>query len=618
MKLCNKCEIEKELSEFKPHPTSKDGLRKSCYDCIGEKNPNKSRAEKRREEKPFKKVQKKLKKLELSDEDRFMKRLLKDFPSFLAYSYSYINLPNPTPIQIRIATLLGENRPELILQAPRGVGKSWITGIFGAWRLLRNPDEKILIISGTATLAEKISKFMRTLLHDIPLLNHLEPDGNESDSVKKWDVKGCRTSIETSVSAMGITGAIVGKRATLVIADDVEIPSNSATQVMREKLLDNVKEFSNILIPDIPGSVIFLGTPQSMESIYSKLPYTRTIIPAQVPTNVEAYEGCLDPWVFDQGEPGTPTDKVRFPMAVLDEKLSKIGLAAYMLQYMQDITLSDQDKYPLKQANFILADLDKEMAPLNISYGSGKANRIDDIDNIGWSGDYLYKASWIDERREKYDKIIMSIDPSGEGTDETTYAIIGIKNGFVFVLDIGGTGRDIAGNGDEALMKLALKAKEYKVHEVVPEKNWGGGTYTHLLKHTMNIVYPCTIIDDFSVKGQKEVRIINNISPLLSNHRLVFDYNLVKTDVDTAKNDYKSLVYSLVYQMTHLTSDKQSLVHDDRVDALALACQYVNDYLVLDADTLIKQAEKEEMKKWLAEKIYGNQSSSNASFIKKR
>lgn len=604
-KLCNVCNDYLELVNFSEHHKAKDGRRRTCNVCL-EGIPQ-TRQQKRAPIKAQKKVIKKIEKEVLSDEDKYLKKLINDFPTFLEYVYSYIGLGKPTSGQNRIAEILGENPKELILQAPRGVGKSWITGIFGTWRLLRNPDEKILIVSGTSGLSEDVSKFMRRLLHDVPLLKHLEPTSDMSDSVIKWNVRGCKPAIVKSVSAVGIGGHIVGKRATLVIADDVEIPSNSQTQVMREKLMKQVGEFSNILIPDMPGSVIFLGTPQSEESVYSKLPYKRIIIPARVPENIEVYQGALDPWVLKQGPVGTTIDE-RLNDEALKEKLSKIGWAAYLLQYMQDISLSDSDKYPLKQSDLIVTSLDKLLAPINLTYGKGKDHQIKELDNIGFSGDYLYAPSWIDTRREKYDNIVMGIDPSGSGSDETSWAVIGTKNGFVFVLDVGGT---VDGYSEKSLLTLAMKAKEYKVNKIIPEKNMGSGMFAVLLEKILMKIYPCQIEKEFTSKGQKELRIINNIEPLLTNHQMVIDYGLIESDITLSKTDLKSSVYSLVYQLTHITKDRGCLVHDDRLDALAIACEYIKDSVFIDADFMIKQAEEEEMKRFLYENIYNKGNSNN-------
>ena len=62
---------------------------------------------------------------------------------------------------------------------------------------------------------------------------------------------------------------MAGSRADEVIADDVEVPNNSFTQPMRDKLAEAVKEFDAILKPN--GKVTFLGTPQVENSLYLTL-----------------------------------------------------------------------------------------------------------------------------------------------------------------------------------------------------------------------------------------------------------------------------------------------------------------------------------------------------------
>ena len=73
-----------------------------------------------------------------------------------------------------------------------------------------------------------------------------------------------------SVRSVGITGQMTGGRATIIVADDVEIPSNSLTQVRRERLAEAVKEFDAVLVPG--GEVTYLGTPQTEMSLYNQLP----------------------------------------------------------------------------------------------------------------------------------------------------------------------------------------------------------------------------------------------------------------------------------------------------------------------------------------------------------
>ena len=548
----------------------------------------------------------------MMNEEEVLKKILNDFPTYLAYVYSNIGLPSPTPLQIRIATILNDNPKRLILEAARGTGKSWIIAIYSTWRILRNVEEKIIVLSASGPKAIEIATFMRRLFEEVPLLHHLRPGSESRDSVLSFDVAGCKPAIAPSISALGITGQITGKRASLILADDVEVPANSMTELMREKLVARVNELEALLIPDMPNSIIFAGTPQSMESIYNKLDYQTVILPAQVPEDETVYEGKLDPWILLQGKPGEATDKVRFPGGVLDERRAGMGLSMYKLQYMLDTTLSDAERFPLKCKDMIVTSITSYDCPLSVTYTGSREYVIKDLESFGFTGDVFHRPLRTHEDTAQYDTKIMSIDPSGQGTDETTYAVLGVKNGLVYVIDVGGTK---LGYSEEALVFLANKAKTHGVSTIVPEKNFGSGMFTNLFVKTLAMVYPCTVIDDFNVKGQKEVRIIDNIEPLLTNHKLIMNYELIQDDYEEVKKEPTNIVYSLLYQLTHITRDKGSLVHDDRLDALAIACQYVQDMVLVDTDKTIKALKDAEMEKFLYEKVYSKYKPQRTNFI---
>ena len=536
-------------------------------------------------------------------DEELLRRLVTDFSFYLDYIYMNIGLPRSTPLQQRISQILGDNPSRLILEAARGTGKSWIGAIYTTWRLLRNPEEKILVVSGSGAKAQEIATFIRRLFEDVPILRPLRPTKEQRDSIIAFDIKGCKVAIAPSVSCLGITSQITGKRASLVIADDVEIPSNSMTEVMREKLINRTQEFEALLIPDMPSSIIYLGTPQSMESIYNKLDYPTKVLPAQVPEDPMMYEGKLDDWILLQGKAGEATDKVRFPNEVLLERQAGMGAAGYKLQYMLDTTLSDSEKFPLKQKDIMVLPLDKKEAPATVTYTGSKEYALD-IPNIGFTGDRLHRPIRVSKDYLPYDKIIMSIDPSGSGTDETTWCVLGILSGNVYVLDWGGTK---LGYSEEALMILALKAKEYKVNEIVPEKNFGSGMFTELFRKVLIKVYPCTIIDDFNVKGQKETRILNNTIPLFTNHQVIFNETVLRDEIEWVQsNPVENMQYSLIYQFTHATYDKGAIPHDDRLDAMAIAFQYVSDMVIVDANKRLKEIKEKEMEEWLNKTVYGS------------
>ena len=186
-------------------------------------------------------------------------RVREDFRVFLWLTWKHLNLPDPTPIQQDIALFLAKGPDRMILQAFRGVGKSWITSAFVCWSLLRNPQFNILVVSASKQRADDFSTFTRRLIHEMPILNMLRPREGQRDANIAFDVGPARAAHAPSVKSMGITGQITGSRADIIIADDIEVLNNTQTHAMREKLVNTVKEFSSVIKPQ--GRIIYLGTP---------------------------------------------------------------------------------------------------------------------------------------------------------------------------------------------------------------------------------------------------------------------------------------------------------------------------------------------------------------------
>ena len=95
---------------------------------------------------------------------------------------------------------------------------------------------------------------------------------------------------------MGITGQLTGSRADLMILDDIEVPGNSMTELMREKLLQLCTEAESILTPKDDSRILFLGTPQTTFTVYRKLAernYRPFVWPARYPKDQANYEGLL-------------------------------------------------------------------------------------------------------------------------------------------------------------------------------------------------------------------------------------------------------------------------------------------------------------------------------------
>jgi len=522
-----------------------------------------------------------------------MKLLVQSFPDFLDYTFNCISLPNATPLQRDIAKTLQEGNRRLLIEAFRGIGKTYITGCYAGWRLLRNPNEKILIVSASGSHATAISTFIHKLLATVPLMEHLQPRSDQRNSVMSFDVNGCETTVQPSVKCLGITGSLQGNRASLLIADDVETSINSATEMMRAKIIQQINEFDSILQTDGDASIVGLGTPQTGDSVYNRFVdkgFLVRIWPSRIPADPMIYEGRLAPYIeMLAGDIGDPTD-VRFSHEDLLEREASVGKSYYNLQYQLDTTLSDADKYPLKQEDLIVSDIDTIKGPISMGYSSQRKDLID-LPNLGFTGDCMFGPGRIDEDYTDYHYSIMSIDPSGRGSDEMGYAVMKYLHGKIYVVDVGGLQ---GGYKDENLFKLAHIAKVHNVNTIYTESNFGDGMFDQLLQPILKKVHPAAIEEVRSSK-QKELRIIDTMEPLLNQHRLVFDKTMVKKDIEGALTDAQKLPYSLIYQMTHITRQRGCLRHDDRLDALSIGLQQLVETVGVDEDDMVKDYKEEQL-----------------------
>ena len=533
---------------------------------------------------------------------------LEDFKAFLKLSWEHLRLPEPSLLQYHIADFLQEGHSRSVLQALRGAGKTWITGAYAAWRLLRDPEEKILIVSQSGGHSDNIGIFIRKLIDTMPILEHLKPKMSKGHrtSNTSFDVDGCNVAVQPSLRCLGITSQIQGSRASLLISDDVEGQNNSATEMRREQLRQATAEFEAVLQTGDTAQILVLGTPQSAESIYNGFRedgYVTRIFPARYPEETSIYEGCLAPYMVEAMERnpeiiGTTTEP-RFTEEDLIMRENRYGRSGFKLQFMLDTTLSDAEKYPLKLKDLIVTDLDATEGPSSITWSSQGSHEIQEIPNVGFRGDKLHRPNTQASDTKKYEGIVLAVDPSGTGTDETGWCVVAHLLGRLYVLDFGGFR---GGYNDKNLMFLAKKAKEFKVHDIYVEQNFGDGMYRALLAPIVNSIYPCNI-EEVRVNTQKEVRIIDTLEPIMNQHRLVFNYSSTASDINYCLKDPNNMMYGLMFQLSHITRDRQSLRHDDRLDVLALAVSYwlERDVLEQNLDNALASYRSKQLDKQLKE-----------------
>lgn len=536
--------------------------------------------------------------------DDILDKAKNSFPFFLTIVWHAIGLPKPTPIQTDFAVTL-QNPPSksMILEAFRGMGKSFILCAFACWVLWNDRDKKIMIVSASKERADANALFIKKILTAIPFLEGLLPDKGQRDTRTVFDISGCLPDNSPSVKSIGITGQITGSRADIIIADDVESFNNSYTQGQRDKLFESVKEFDAVLKPG--GQIFFLGTPQTESTLYNELPhrgYTLRIWPARYPYDLkqrrnyisDEHGDRLAPYIADRYDSNPdeyaskPTDPLRFDDDELNRKELSYNKIGFLLQFMLDTNLSDEDKYPLKLRDFIVAELSKEAAPMKLSWLPNDKTKVNDIPIVGLKGDCYYTYFNCSDEIQPYAIKIMTIDPSGKGKDETAYSVGYFLNGYIFIVDCGGFTN---GYDEVTLTKLAKIAKEYKVSSIIVEGNYGSGMWTQLFRPVLFKHHKCSV-EDINSKGQKELRIIDTLEPVLASHKLVIDKRCVINDYNSACNSGEKK-YSLMYQLTRVTRDRGCLEHDDRLDSLSMMVDFFNDLMCLDDDIGIENLTEE-------------------------
>jgi len=544
--------------------------------------------------------------INLTPQERWAQiKLLQDaYPEFPEFLYDVITGLmgfDCTANQLDIALYLQHGPLYRMIQAQRGQAKTTVTAAYAVWRLIQDPTTRVLVISSGDKMAKEISNWIIQIIFGMDDLRCLRPDRNAGDraSVEAFDVHNALKGPEKSpsVACMGITGNMQGKRADVLIADDVESQKNSASAEMRERLLHLTRDFTSI---NSKGDIIYLGTPQSVDSIYNTLPgrgFDVRIWPGRYPTDAEIdnYGTFLAPMIREamdadpslrtgggmSGNRGKPTDDVILPEDVLVKKEIDQGAAYFQLQHMLDTRLADSERFPLKISKLCFMAIPDGNVPIQVFAHAAPANRITTPSDYPVS-DKFYRAAGFSKEFGAFQGTHMYVDPAGGGAngDETAYAVTRFSAGKVFLVDIGGVkgGLDI-----EALDALTAIALRWKVENISIEKNYGNGALSNVWQPILFKKHPCTI-DDVWESGQKELRIIDTLEPVIGSGRLIVEESLIEKDWKSVQKypAERRASYSVFNQIAKITRDRGSLFHDDRIDALAGTVRFWVDSLSQD------------------------------------
>lgn len=552
-------------------------------------------------------------------------------------------------IQEDIAQFMQQGLSKCMVQAQRGQAKSTLAALYCVWLLIIKPTRRVLIVSGGERQASDVAFLIIRIIQNWSILCWMRPDPTKGDrtSVSGFDIHYTLKGVDKSpsVSCVGITANLQGMRADFVLADDVETQRNSMTQTEREKLALLIKEFDAICIS---GSIMYLGTPQTKDSIYRLLPsrgYKVRVWCGRYPTNeeLERYGAGVEiaPKIMEalianpelqsgggiEGNRGQPTDPEHITEHILQEKELSYGTEGFSLQYMLDTTLSDELRTRIKLIDIPIIGCGYTDVPETLHWLVQPNKGLLPSDSTDYTKIHqLYYASAVSDVFIPLKHKLMALDPSGSGGDELAFAIGGATNSFIYLLSVGGFR---GGTSPENMNRVILKLIDTDTKVLDIEKNMGHGTVgllfqshirtlkTELEQHVPTVdkfldssklgrrelidFLGSIAITEYHVVGQKEKRIIDTISPVTRRHKLVMTTNCLKDDFMYCQEQpmEKREGFSILYQLSSITYDRGSLVHDDRADCVQRVVEACKGYLSIDAVKAAQKRDEEERKNWL-------------------
>jgi hypothetical protein len=536
---------------------------------------------------------------------------LKDFREFAYLGMKFLGF-NLTEMQADIAEYMQKGPRKRMVAAQRGEAKTTLAALYATWRLIQDQTCRVLIVSAGEKQSSDTAVLIIRLIETWPLLCYLRADSTRGDrtSYEGYDVHCDLKPLDrsASVACVGITASLQGKRADLLIPDDIESSKNGMTQSQREILLALSKDFAAICTH---GDTLYLGTPQTKDSIYKTLPgrgFEVRVWPGRIPNAEmrERYGDTLAPYIETlrengyketgfglDGTLGECTDKGRYDEDALIEKELDFGPEGFQLQYMLDTTMSDALRTKIKLSDMLVYAGGSDAAPDRLSYIADKRYLFSE-EHEGIRGQQLYQPASYGEHMLPYQHKLMVIDPAGCGGDEVSYACGGAANSYIHLFSVGGFQGGISTENVDKLIDLAI---EMGISDIFIESNMGHGTVEMLFQNRLKE----RRLPGIGVRGgyntsQKEKRIIDTISPVTRRHRFVVHARALTDDIQSCMqySRDKRWLYSAFQQLQGITYDRGSLAKDDRADAVAMLTAELNGFLVEDEKVV---AEKEINKK---------------------
>lgn len=532
-----------------------------------------------------------------------------NFPLFLHDYFAWLGF-DLTEMQLDIGRYMADRTlKNKCVMAQRGEAKSTIGIARALYELVQMPNATVLLVSGSDDYAGTLSHAIVSAIMQWERLEWLRPEsraGARTSFTDGFDVHHAFRipDKQPSVKAVGIFGQLQGNHVSLLIADDVETTSNGSSPANRSRIATLTKEFA--AIANDGAEILYLGTPQTQDSIYNTLPqrgFDVRIWPGRFPTpeEEERYGGCLAPWIKQKmdgrpelrtgygilGNRGAQTDPQRYSEEKQLQNERDYQQAGFQLQFMLDTSLSDALKQTLHVRDIIFFHGSPQSAPEVLHWSNHPRHLAELPLDFPLARAQLYLAADFSETYVPFTNTKAFLDPAGGGKDESVLVATASIGPFIHVIGM----HVYHGGQTEENVKAAVEwAAELGVKHITVEDNMGHGTVTNMYRGEIKKQGLTIGCEGVYSSGQKEVRIINRLGPIMQRHRVVIHWSVVEQDLRLCRGMANGgREFSLFWQMQNLTQDRQSIPHDDRIETLAAA-------VYLHAEVL-QQDENEEAEK---------------------
>lgn len=286
---------------------------------------------------------------------------------------------------------LFENYKYVSLLAPRGHGKSHIVAAYIIWRIVRDPNIRVLTITINQDKANEMMMLVKSQLESNERLTELfGPQRSFTDwSSSTFRVQRAgKTGIahkEPTFTVLGVTASMVGGHYDIIILDDITDQNNSRTPG-RRKTLENLYNMTVTPMLEPEGQIISIGTKWHEHDIHWYLASLKNY-------KTKIYK-AID---IESGKP-TPLWQDQWPLEKLEERKVGMGNTSFEMQYQNNI-ISTEDS-PIKR-EWIEQSLEEFKPPMN----------------------------------EVFTYIGVDLASKGEESDYFTITVIGIDQGKIYVLD---------------------------------------------------------------------------------------------------------------------------------------------------------------------------------------